>query len=110
MYKIIFLLPLVLLFSCQKNDAPNEIVRIVPGKSLMEQVAPAMKRSKTSKKKVLLVQNSLSSDQINEQLKIINQENKKEHETLYISGKKAKDKQTQKENMKNRIDLNKVRQ
>lgn len=87
-------------FGCQKNSAPEEIVRIVPGKSLMEQVAPTLQRQKNNNSKIYLIQDSVSPDQIDKYIKSSNQKkNISKYQPLYISGKKSNEKKALKEQM-----------
>lgn len=103
---------LVVLFitGCQKSEKPEEIVRIVPGKSLMEQVAPALKRQQQNKSKIYLVHDSVSAEQFDKHLK----EDAKnaptsKYQTLYISGQKAKNKKMQQEQIKKQLENAKTR-
>ena len=109
MQNLYFLIFFLFLFGCQKNSSPDEIVRIVPGKSLMEQVAPSIKRKKKKKSKIYLVPESATADQIDLQIKNSSiPSDSHTYPLLYISGQKAKDKKKLKEKMDKTIAIKKA--
>jgi hypothetical protein len=105
---------LILIFACagcQRNSAPDEIVKIVPGKSLMEQVAPTLKRQHQNNRKIILVQDSVTSSQMDSHFKASassSSSSTPKYQTLYISGKKSKDKKDYKEKMDKLIEAKKA--
>lgn len=107
---LILLIVVMFAIGCQKSEKPEEIVRIVPGKSLMEQVAPALKRQQQGKTKIYLVHDSVTAEQFDKHLK----EDAKnaptsKYQTLYISGQKAKNKKIQQELIKKQLENAKTR-
>lgn len=101
MRSILFIVVSFLVFSgCQKNTAPEEVVRIQEGKSVMATLAPIMKRYEQGSK-VIIVQDNVSSDDIEKNMKYRSQTNKSSgYQPLYVSGQKAKAKKEQNEKIK----------
>ena len=84
---------------CQKNSAPEEIVRIRPGISVGEQIAPALQRQQNGSK-ITIVLDSVSADEIELSLKKNSQVVTPKYQPLYVSGKKANIIKAQKERIK----------
>lgn len=110
LFRLILIFIVLFSVGCQKSETPEEIVRIVPGKSLLEQVAPAMKRQQQGKGKIYLVHDSVSAEQFDKHLKedARNAPTSK-HQPLYISGQKAKNKKMQQELIQKQLENAKTR-
>lgn len=88
MRELFFILTLFCYVGCQKNSAPEEIVRIKPGISVGEQIAPAIKRQQNGSK-ITIVLDSVSAEDIELNLTRNSQRVTPKYQPLYISGKKA---------------------
>lgn len=89
--------------ACQKNSAPEEIVRIKPGISVGEQIAPALKRQQNGSK-ITIILDSVSAEDIELNLKKNSQVVAPKYQPLYVSGKKATIIKEQKEKIKKALE------
>jgi len=107
MRELILILALLSFVGCQKNSAPEEIVRIKPGFSVGEQIAPVLKRQQNGGK-LTIVLDSVSSEEIELNLNRNNQKEVPKYKPLYISGTKANIIKRQKEKTNKALEANKA--